>query len=80
MWAELNWLIKDSTALIACIVAKGTKRRVKEREMPVRGIQAHQPQSGKLSFPQSGLNKASRLLPGTRDSNSMLPQRKLSLF
>jgi hypothetical protein len=44
MWAELNWLIKDSTALIACIVAKGTKRRVKEREMPVRGIQAQQPQ------------------------------------
>lgn len=52
MWAELNWLIKDSTALIACIVAKGTKGGVKkEREMPVRGSHTHQPQSGKLSFP-----------------------------
>lgn len=52
MWAELNWLIKDSTALIACIVAKGTKGGMKEeKEMPVREIQAHQPQSGKL-FPR----------------------------
>lgn len=50
MWAGLNWLIKDSVALIACIVAKGTKGGgKKERQMPVRGIHAHQPQTGRLS-------------------------------
>lgn len=77
MWAGLNWLIKNSVPLIACIVAKETKGGVKKaRQMPVRGIHAHQPQTGRLSLSQRGLDKTSRLSPGSSDPNSMLAQRK----
>lgn len=59
----LNWLIKDSIALIACTVAKGTKRSKERKANACQRILAHQPRQGDCL----SLRVASTKLPDSQE-------------